>query len=98
MENGKPNWWSRPSSAPEAARIPTPPPTGDRAEDATGTHDTDGDFPLPAPQPPTEAPAATGTAAADVTDPAARTGAPDLPDTALDIWLCGGSVIAGELI
>ncbi|MFF8508417.1 trypsin-like peptidase domain-containing protein [Streptomyces sp. NPDC015492] len=82
MENGKPNWWSRPSSAPEAARIPTPPPTGDRAEDATGTHDTDGDFPLPAPQPPTEAPAATGTAAADVTDPAARTGAPDLPDTA----------------
>ncbi|MFF9067251.1 trypsin-like peptidase domain-containing protein [Streptomyces sp. NPDC014891] len=81
MENGKPNWWSRPSSAPEAARIPTPPPTGDRAEDATGTHDTDGDFPLPAPQPPTEAPAATGTAAPDVTDPAARTGAPDLPDT-----------------
>ncbi|MFE0641468.1 trypsin-like peptidase domain-containing protein [Streptomyces sp. NPDC058877] len=38
MSNGKPNWWSRPSSTPEAARIPTPP-------------DGDGDFPLPAPQP-----------------------------------------------
>ncbi|MFF5708353.1 trypsin-like peptidase domain-containing protein [Streptomyces sp. 62] len=36
MNNGKPNWWSRPSSAPEAARIP---------------EEADGDFPLPAPQP-----------------------------------------------
>ncbi|MFE3070371.1 trypsin-like peptidase domain-containing protein [Streptomyces sp. NPDC059247] len=41
MNDGKPNWWSRPSEAPEAARIPTPPP----AEDG------DGDFPLPAPRP-----------------------------------------------
>ncbi|MFK0226354.1 trypsin-like peptidase domain-containing protein [Streptomyces sp. NPDC090303] len=41
MDNGKPNWWSRPSSTPEAARIATPPP----ADEA------DGDFPLPAPQP-----------------------------------------------
>ncbi|MFF3769142.1 S1C family serine protease [Streptomyces sp. NPDC002232] len=40
MDNGKPNWWSRPSSTPEAARIATPPP----ADEA------DGDFPLPAPQ------------------------------------------------
>ncbi|MEU4068277.1 trypsin-like peptidase domain-containing protein [Streptomyces wedmorensis] len=42
MNNGKPNWWSRPSNTPEAARISTPPP----AEDG------DGDFPLPAPRPP----------------------------------------------
>ncbi|MER7538601.1 trypsin-like peptidase domain-containing protein [Streptomyces sp. NPDC097704] len=35
MNNGKPNWWSRPSSTPEAARIPD---------------EADGDFPLPAPQ------------------------------------------------
>ncbi|MFJ2785351.1 MULTISPECIES: trypsin-like peptidase domain-containing protein [unclassified Streptomyces] len=41
MNDGKPNWWSRPSETPEAARIPTPPP----AEDG------DGDFPLPAPRP-----------------------------------------------
>ncbi|MGW9453574.1 trypsin-like peptidase domain-containing protein [Streptomyces sp. NPDC055632] len=53
MNNGKPNWWSRPSSTPEAARIPAPPPSGDG----------DGDFPLPAPrpstapEPPTTAPA-----------------------------------------
>ncbi|MFC8495543.1 trypsin-like peptidase domain-containing protein [Streptomyces sp. NPDC057235] len=43
MNNGKPNWWSRPSSTPEAARIPAPPPSGDG----------DGDFPLPAPRPST---------------------------------------------
>ncbi|MFJ4869324.1 S1C family serine protease [Streptomyces sp. NPDC088757] len=51
MNNGKPNWWSRPSSAPEAARIPAPSPSGEG----------DGDFPLPAPQPPAapEPPAAT---------------------------------------
>ncbi|MFJ3500998.1 MULTISPECIES: trypsin-like peptidase domain-containing protein [unclassified Streptomyces] len=53
MNNGKPNWWSRPSSTPEAARIPAQPPSGDG----------DGDFPLPAPrpstapEPPTTAPA-----------------------------------------
>ncbi|WP_329621314.1 trypsin-like peptidase domain-containing protein [Streptomyces sp. NBC_01255] len=45
MDDGKPNWWSRPSTAPEAARIPSPSPTG-------GGDDGDGDFPLPAPQPP----------------------------------------------
>lgn len=37
MDDGKPNWWSRPSTPPEAARIPTPPPA---EED---------DFPLQAP-------------------------------------------------
>ncbi|MFI8322167.1 trypsin-like peptidase domain-containing protein [Streptomyces sp. NPDC085529] len=54
MNDGKPNWWSRPSTPPEAARIPTPPPA---EED---------DFPLQAPdpaepaapEPATEAPAA----------------------------------------
>ncbi|MEU2230338.1 S1C family serine protease [Streptomyces vietnamensis] len=54
MNNGKPNWWSRPSSAPEAARIPTPPPA-----------DEGGDFPLPAPQPaPGQEPAPTAAARA----------------------------------
>ncbi|MFE4618750.1 trypsin-like peptidase domain-containing protein [Streptomyces sp. NPDC056747] len=48
MNDGKPNWWSRPSTAPEAAKIPSPPP-------ADGGDDGDGDFPLPAPQPPVEA-------------------------------------------
>ncbi|MFB8078051.1 S1C family serine protease [Streptomyces sp. NPDC056013] len=67
MNNGKPNWWSRPSSAPEAARIPSPPPADDRTEDAVAAHDADGDFPLPAPQPSPEAPDA-GTVAAEVTD------------------------------
>ncbi|MFI9747537.1 trypsin-like peptidase domain-containing protein [Streptomyces sp. NPDC052494] len=47
MNDGKPNWWSRPSTAPEAAKIPSPPP-------ADGGDDGDGDFPLPAPQPPAE--------------------------------------------
>ncbi|MFF9848812.1 S1C family serine protease [Streptomyces litmocidini] len=60
MNNGKPNWWSRPSSAPEAARIPTPSPA-----DAG-----DGDFPLPAPQP------SPGQEPADPTAPAAAPGAP----------------------
>ncbi|MFE5794042.1 S1C family serine protease [Streptomyces sp. NPDC056503] len=54
MNDGKPNWWSRPSTPPEAARIPTPP----RAEED--------DFPLQAPdlaepaapEPAAEAPAA----------------------------------------
>ncbi|MCD2464602.1 trypsin-like peptidase domain-containing protein [Streptomyces sp. MBT42] len=67
MNNGKPNWWSRPSSAPEAARIPSPPPADDRTEGAVAAHDADGDFPLPAPQ---SAPDA-GTVAAEVTDVAA---------------------------
>ncbi|MEV6351522.1 S1C family serine protease [Streptomyces hydrogenans] len=39
MNDGKPNWWSRPSTPPEAARIPTPSPA---EED---------DFPLQAPDP-----------------------------------------------
>ncbi|MFH8254682.1 trypsin-like peptidase domain-containing protein [Streptomyces roseolus] len=39
MNDGKPNWWSRPSTPPEAARIPTPPPA--EADD----------FPLQAPDP-----------------------------------------------
>ncbi|MFE2015938.1 trypsin-like peptidase domain-containing protein [Streptomyces sp. NPDC059491] len=57
MNNGKPNWWSRPStSAPEAARIPTPP-----------SEDGDGDFPLPAPRP-SEAPGAADGAPADLTE------------------------------
>ncbi|KOX34923.1 MULTISPECIES: S1C family serine protease [unclassified Streptomyces] len=47
MNNGKPNWWSRPSSTPEAARIPSPSPSGDG----------EGDFPLPAPQPSAAPPA-----------------------------------------
>ncbi|MEU2079419.1 trypsin-like peptidase domain-containing protein [Streptomyces sp. NPDC013489] len=70
MNNGKPNWWSRPSSAPEAARIPSPPPADDRTEGAVAAHDADGDFPLPAPQPSPEAPDA-GTVGAEVTDAAA---------------------------
>lgn len=58
MNDGKPNWWSRPSTPPEAARIPTPPPAEaedfplqapDPAEPAT---------PAPAAEPATEAPAA----------------------------------------
>ncbi|MEV7371070.1 trypsin-like peptidase domain-containing protein [Streptomyces sp. NPDC090301] len=76
MNNGKPNWWSRPSSAPEAARIPSPPPADDRTEGAVAAHDADGDFPLPAPQQSpeaTEAPGA-GTGVAEVTDVAAAGG------------------------
>ncbi|MEU7072035.1 trypsin-like peptidase domain-containing protein [Streptomyces narbonensis] len=59
MNDGKPNWWSRPSTAPEAARIPSPPP-------ADSGDDGDGDFPLPAPQPQAES---------EVTRAAAETGA-----------------------
>ncbi|MGW3560067.1 trypsin-like peptidase domain-containing protein [Streptomyces sp. NPDC000963] len=61
MNNGKPNWWSRPSSTPEAAWIPAPSPSGEG----------DGDFPLPAPQPPTapEPPTATAPADAAPADP-----------------------------
>ncbi|MEX0169223.1 S1C family serine protease [Streptomyces sp. LMG1-1-1.1] len=67
MNNGKPNWWSRPSNTPEAARIPTPPP----AEDG------DGDFPLPAPQPsaaPDPAVPAEPGPAADLTETAPTAG------------------------
>ncbi|ROQ34201.1 putative serine protease PepD [Streptomyces sp. PanSC19] len=60
MNNGKPNWWSRPSSTPEAARIPTPSPADEG----------DGDFPLPAPRP------APGQESADLTDPAPAPGPP----------------------
>ncbi|WP_078944806.1 trypsin-like peptidase domain-containing protein [Streptomyces flavochromogenes] len=84
MNNGKPNWWSRPSSAPEAARIPSPPPADDPTEGVTAVaaHDADGDFPLPAPQPSTEAPEASeapdaGTGPSDVTDVADAGGAGD---------------------
>ncbi|MFI1659850.1 S1C family serine protease [Streptomyces sp. NPDC020472] len=60
MNNGKPNWWSRPSSAPEAARIPTPPPADEG----------DGDFPLPAPR------SSAGQEPADLTGPAPAPGSP----------------------
>ncbi|MGW0121341.1 trypsin-like peptidase domain-containing protein [Streptomyces sp. NPDC003327] len=42
MNDGKPNWWSRPATTPEASRIPPPPPS------------TPEDFPLQAPQPPVD--------------------------------------------
>ncbi|MFI9117298.1 S1C family serine protease [Streptomyces venezuelae] len=88
MNNGKPNWWSRPSSAPEAARIPTPPPADEVTDEATavGTGDVDGDFPLPAPRP-TAGTAATSDGGAtadgepDLTH-VAGPGAPDAPDAA----------------
>ncbi|MCX4983271.1 S1C family serine protease [Streptomyces sp. NBC_00572] len=88
MNNGKPNWWSRPSTTPEAARIPSPPPADDLTEGVTavGTDDADGDFPLPAPQPSAggaaEAPAASDAAGvvADVTD---MTDVADSRDTAV---------------
>ncbi|MEU3687224.1 trypsin-like peptidase domain-containing protein [Streptomyces narbonensis] len=87
MNDGKPNWWSRPSTAPEAARIPSPPP-------ADSGDDGDGDFPLPAPQPQAEAEvtsadadvavvadavAGTGTGTAEISD-APRPEAPE-PET-----------------
>ncbi|MGW6539576.1 S1C family serine protease [Streptomyces sp. NPDC055011] len=58
MDDGKPNWWSRPSTPPEAARIPTPPPA---EED---------DFALQAPGPaePAEPEPAAGPAAAPKVD------------------------------
>ncbi|MEU1232225.1 trypsin-like peptidase domain-containing protein [Streptomyces sp. NPDC005828] len=74
MNNGKPNWWSRPSSTPEAARIPD---------------EADGDFPLPAPQstPNQEPPAPAGPEAVEseqlAAEPAAveadQTGEPQAP-------------------
>ncbi|MFD3536194.1 trypsin-like peptidase domain-containing protein [Streptomyces sp. NPDC058664] len=80
MNNGKPNWWSRPSSTPEVARISSPPPTGDVADVVDVTDD--GDFPLPAPQPPAGGTAAApdAPAVADVTDIAAETGGTDTAD------------------
>ncbi|KQX58786.1 MULTISPECIES: trypsin-like peptidase domain-containing protein [unclassified Streptomyces] len=74
MNNGKPNWWSRPSSAPEAARIPSPPPADDVTGPRAGTTDGDGDFPLPAPQPQAGEPDGT-----DVTDSSAPAAGPDSP-------------------
>ncbi|MEU4075658.1 S1C family serine protease [Streptomyces venezuelae] len=88
MNNGKPNWWSRPSSAPEAARIPTPPPADEVTDEATavGTGDVDGDFPLPAPRPTAGTAAASDGGAADDGAPdlthVATPGAPDAPDAA----------------
>ncbi|MFJ6404511.1 trypsin-like peptidase domain-containing protein [Streptomyces hydrogenans] len=73
MNDGKPNWWSRPSTPPEAARIPTPSPA---EED---------DFPLQAPDPAESAapePAAEAPAApkVDMTkEPAASEPAPTEP-------------------
>ncbi|WP_051844515.1 S1C family serine protease [Streptomyces globisporus] len=58
MNNGKSNWWSRPSSTPEAARIPTPPPADEG----------DGDFPLPAPR------SSSGQEPGEPTDPAPAPG------------------------
>ncbi|MFE9134166.1 trypsin-like peptidase domain-containing protein [Streptomyces sp. NPDC007355] len=73
MDNGKPNWWSRPSSTPEAAQIPSPPPTGDVTDRPGAGGADDGDFPLPAPQPPTT-PAGAEAEGAGVTDPTEATG------------------------
>ncbi|MEF9885193.1 S1C family serine protease [Streptomyces sp. P9-A4] len=77
MNNGKPNWWSRPSSTPEAARIPSPPPADDVTGPGVGTADGDGDFPLPAPQPP-----AGDTGGTDVTDSPAPADGPEAPAVA----------------
>ncbi|MGW6393148.1 S1C family serine protease [Streptomyces sp. NPDC055103] len=68
MNDGKPNWWSRPSTAPEAARIPSPPPSD-------GGDDGDGDFPLPAPQQPVETTAEAATEA--VAEAVTGSGAPE---------------------
>ncbi|MEU2115641.1 trypsin-like peptidase domain-containing protein [Streptomyces sp. NPDC016459] len=75
MDNGKPNWWSRPSSTPEAARIPSPPPAGEATDRPGGGGADDGDFPLPAPQPPVVTEAA---GAPHVTDEAGAPGAADV--------------------
>ncbi|WP_406061875.1 trypsin-like peptidase domain-containing protein [Streptomyces sp. NBC_01077] len=105
MNNGKPNWWSRPSSTPEAARIPSPPPTDDLTEGVTAvvTHDADGDFPLPAPQAPAEAPDVSDAASivADVTDAADVTDvAADARDTAdsVDTAVMAEAVTAGAAV
>ncbi|MFI8424874.1 S1C family serine protease [Streptomyces sp. NPDC085479] len=76
MNDGKPNWWSRPSTPPEAARISTPPPVEEE------------DFPLQAPDPADPAapePAAEPPAApkVDMTKAAAPDAAPaSAPDAA----------------
>ncbi|MFD3569518.1 trypsin-like peptidase domain-containing protein [Streptomyces sp. NPDC058671] len=80
MDNGKPNWWSRPSSAPEAARIPSPPPTGGVTDHPGEDGADDGDFPLPAPQPSVVTEATDETGVPDVTD---RAGAPGAADVTL---------------
>ncbi|MGW4702066.1 trypsin-like peptidase domain-containing protein [Streptomyces sp. NPDC004285] len=73
MDNGKPNWWSRPSSTPEAARIPTPPPADEG----------DGDFPLPAPRSaPGRTPEPPATAPSPVDEPGPPTGAGPVPEAA----------------
>ncbi|WP_405857301.1 trypsin-like peptidase domain-containing protein [Streptomyces sp. NBC_00090] len=98
MNDGKPNWWSRPSSTPEAARIPSPPPTDGG----------DGDFTLPAPQPPAEATAAVEdtaavqdavvvedvTVVASVEPPADVTPADAVPDAAPTVLLTKGEPAA----
>ncbi|WP_200427780.1 S1C family serine protease [Streptomyces sp. NE5-10] len=77
MNDGKPNWWSRPSTPPEAARIPTPSPA------------EEGDFPLQAPGPAESAvpePAAEAPAAptVDMTkEPAAAEPTPSQPAPAV---------------
>ncbi|MFE3128311.1 protease, partial [Streptomyces hydrogenans] len=77
MNDGKPNWWSRPSTPPEAARIPTPSPA------------EEGDFPLQAPDPAESAvpePAAEAPAAptVDMTkEPAASEPTPSAPAPAV---------------
>ncbi|MFF8803948.1 S1C family serine protease [Streptomyces omiyaensis] len=101
MSDGKPNWWSRPSTPPEAARIPTPPPA---EED---------DFPLQAPGPAgpaaperaaeapagprvdmTKQPAPASEAARPAADPAA--GAAAAPETATTPLQATGPVQAPE--
>ncbi|MFJ4342264.1 trypsin-like peptidase domain-containing protein [Streptomyces sp. NPDC088915] len=81
MNNGKPNWWSRPSSAPEAARIPAPSPSGEG----------DGDFPLPAPQPPAAPEPPTATTPADAAPAGPEGVAPAGTDTRDSSALAAGA-------
>ncbi|MGW6562425.1 trypsin-like peptidase domain-containing protein [Streptomyces hydrogenans] len=73
MNDGKPNWWSRPSTPPEAARIPTPSPA------------EEGDFPLQAPDPAESAvPEAPAAPTVDMTkEPAAAEPTPSEPASAV---------------
>ncbi|MFC9385966.1 trypsin-like peptidase domain-containing protein [Streptomyces venezuelae] len=102
MNNGKPNWWSRPSSAPEAARIPTPPPADEVTDEATavGTGDVDGDFPLPAPRPTAGTAAASDGGATADGEPdlthVAGPGAPDAPDAADSTTVAGPAHSVGS--
>ncbi|WP_435974190.1 trypsin-like peptidase domain-containing protein [Streptomyces sp. Qhu_M48] len=86
MSNGKPNWWSRPSSTPEAGRIPSPPPADDVTGAGSGVgpvvEDGDGDFPLPAPRPPGGSPAG-----ADVTDTGDAVGVGPAADEAYEAYV-----------